>query len=56
MDLATIIMGVALTNVGVFLAGCTLATVRTWRERHAPGGRASGPAIYELRHAGRRGH
>ena len=32
MDLTPIVLGVAAINLGVFLAGCALATYRTWRE------------------------
>lgn len=63
MDVATIILGIGLINIAVFLAGCTLAALRSRGERTAVHRLASGPiagrrAATEagLRHAGRRAH
>lgn len=63
MDVTPIILGVALINVGVFLAGCTLALFRVRRERSGAHRAAAGaPAVErptverQLRHAGRRAH
>lgn len=63
MDLIPIIVGIALINVAVFLTGCSLAAVRTWRERSAvrhqrPGATAEPGPVAEPRlgHLGRRVH
>lgn len=64
MDVATIILGIALVNVAVFLVGCSIAIVRTRGERIAAGDPpksdpvvVGGPtAEARLRHAGRRAH
>lgn len=34
MDPTPIAIGIVAINLGVFLAGCSLAAVRTWRESH----------------------
>lgn len=62
MDVATIILGIALINLAVFLAGCALAAVRTVGERSAAGRspraliRRHPVAGSKFGHAGRRAH
>jgi hypothetical protein len=34
MDLSLVVFGVAAANLSVLGAGCALAMLRTWRERH----------------------
>jgi len=34
MDPAPIVLGILAINLSVFLAGCSLAAYRTWRESH----------------------